>query len=146
MSHVSFFLLSVFCACIRLFNRIYLVYAHFSSYAVVDCRLSGRQIFCPRLVFTVFALLFIHSFPFLLYMHHATLAKGLITLMSFYYDYIRPLCSFYFSRSLLLSSFSFSQYAFTTTIQKKKKAVPERRTNEQTNIESRSVCSSRSTL
>jgi hypothetical protein len=106
-------------------NRIHFVYAHFSSSVVVGCRPSARQIFRPRLVSAIFALLFIHSFSFSLHSHRATRAKGLIILMSFYYDYIWLL------RSLSLlpfsSSSSSSQCSFTIAM---KKTEPRRRTNE----------------
>jgi hypothetical protein len=132
VTHFSFFYVYI-CLC----NRTCLVYAHFSSCAVAGCCLSGRQIFWPRLVFTVFALVFIHSFSFSMRSHRATRAKELIILMSFHYDYIRLLCSlclflFFFSSS--------SQCSFTIAIKKRNQD------GERTNAESYSVCSCLPTL
>jgi len=55
----------LFCICICMCNRIHLVYAHFSSSAVVGCRPLARQIFRSRLSSTIFALIFISFFFFL---------------------------------------------------------------------------------
>jgi hypothetical protein len=87
-------------------NRIHFV-CTFLFLAVVGCRPSAKQIFRPRLVSTLFALLFIHSFSLSLFTlplrsRRAIRAKGLIILMSFYYDYIWLLCPL--SLSLLFPS------------------------------------------
>ena len=95
------------CVCVCVCNRIHHVYAHFSSSAVVAHRQD--KYLGPASVFQYSHCYSFHSFSslsslFSLRSHRATLAKGLIILMSFffYYDYI----------SLLLSPSLFSLFFF----------------------------------
>ena len=124
-------------ACICICNRIHLVYVHSSS-----CQLSivthWQSKYLGLASFLQYSLCYYSfiSFFFLLLSlrsRRAIRAKGLIILMSFYYDYIWLLCA---------PSFSLLSIFYNSCYQKKNGT----RTGERTNRESYSIRSCRPTL